>query len=568
MNPDQNPEPGPASDDLNRINHVTIVGGGTAGWVTAMVLNTSLNAYADKPSARITLIESPNVPTVGVGEATVPGMPIMLGQLGIDETQFMRQCNASFKLGVRFNNWHLDGEGKPGEFFNIFNSAGGIHGTNPAYHFHRFEGPERCGEFVDDLVPNCEVIKAMRGPRPLTDKDYRYQIAYAYHLDAALFALFLRDLCVSRGVEHILDDVVEVQQAENGNISALRLKERGIVPVQLVVDCTGFRSRIIGEVLKEPFESYSDHLLCDSALAVQIPHPDPQQIEVCTRSTGLGAGWCWRVPLFSRVGTGYVFSSRFRSDEEATREFLEHLGPQAKDAEPRVIRMRVGRMRRTWVKNCVAIGLSAGFIEPLEATAIYMIETAARWLVRHFPDRAMSPALSNNFNKLTNTLYEEVRDFIVAHYYSSNRPDPFWVAARQEIELPDSLAERLELWRYTMPSVIDTSSDRLFDYWNYLCVLYSKGWFREVSYPMEGSINRREWEVFSNRLTNHKRGLVENLPGHCELLSAIRARAEQAENRHVVPPSIAALAAVSRSTVPLPDWGGESADPLAAAGAA
>lgn len=547
------------SAEFNRVTGVTIVGGGTAGWVTAMVLNSALNGHSDGPRVRITLIESPNVPTVGVGESTVPGMPRLLQQLGIDETQFMRQCNASFKLGVRFVHWHEDHDGRPLEYFNLFNSPVAIHGLNPGYHFHRFAGPERYGEFADALVPNGDLIRARRGPRRAEEGDYEGEIGYAYHVDAALFALFLRDICVARGVEHLLDDVVDVQQGEGGFVTALKLRERGLLPVQLVVDCTGFRSRIIGQVLGEPFEPYSDVLLCDSALAVQIPHPEPGQIEPCTRSTALGAGWAWRVPLHSRVGTGYVFSSRFRSDEEAIHEFLGFLGPQAKDAEPKVIRMRIGRMRRHWVKNCVAIGLSSGFIEPLEATAIYMIETAARWLVRHFPDRAMSPQPADSYNRLTNTLYEEIRDFIVLHYYSSNRREPFWLAARQEIELPAALATRLELWRTTLPNAIDTTGDRLFDAWNYLNVLYCKGYFRDCSYPLEGSISRADWDGFTRRLANFKRRLVAGLPDHFELLEAIRAAAERDDNRHVVPPAIAALAAASRSTVPLPDWGREEA---------
>jgi len=548
-----------SSAEFNRITQVTIVGGGTAGWVTAMILNSALNTNSDAPRVGITLIESPNVPTVGVGESTVPGMPRLLKQLGIDEKQFMRHCNASFKLGVRFVHWHEDDDGRPLEYFNLFNSPAAIHGLSPAYHFHRFAGPERCGAFAEALLPNCDLIRARRGPRLAGQEDYEGQISYAYHVDAALFALFLRDICVTRGVEHVLDDVVEVQQGENGHITALKLKERGLLPVQLVVDCTGFKSRIIGQVLGEPFEPYSDVLLCDSALAVQIPHPEPGVVEPCTRSHALGAGWSWRVPLHSRVGTGYVFSSRFRSDEEASREFLDFLGPQGAGAEPKVIRMRIGRMRRHWVKNCVAIGLSSGFIEPLEATAIYVIETAARWLVRHFPDRAMSPLLADSFNRLTNTLYEEVRDFIVLHYYSSNRTEPFWLAARQEIELPASLAERLELWRHSLPNPVDTTGDRLFDHWNYLLVLYCKGYFRDCSYPLEGSTSRADWDAFTRRLTNFKRRLVAGLPDHYELLEAIRAAADEAENRHTVPPAIAALAGAARSTVPLPDWGGEDA---------
>ncbi len=539
--------------EINRVGHVTIVGGGTAGWLAASMLNSSLNQHSDGPPVRVTLIESPNVPTVGVGEATVPGMPRLLGQLGLDEKQFFLRCNASFKLGVRFVGWDLDAAGRPLEFFHPFDSVDPIHGIDPSYHLHRFVEPGQARDFFDHLLPSGDVIRACKGPRRVEDQDYHYRIRHAYHLDAGLFAVFLREVAVARGVEHILDDVVDVQQGEDGNITALRLKERGLVPVQLVVDCSGFRSLVIGKVMGEPFESYSDQLLCDSALAVQIPHEDPARLEPCTRSTALGAGWCWRVPLYNRVGTGYVFSSRFRSDGEAIDEFRQYLGMP--EAEPRVIRMRIGRVRRNWVKNCVAIGLSAGFIEPLESTAIYAMEMAVRWLVRHFPDRSISPVLARSFNAAMQSLYEEVRDFVVLHYVSSNRPEPFWVAARSEIEMPETLRESLELWRHTFPSAEDTADHTLFIYWSYLCVLYNKGYYDGVSLPLEDRVSRRDWEVFAGKLEATKRRLIASLPDHYQLLTAIRAAAQREARLHAPPPA-AALGAF-RSTVPLPDWGQE-----------
>jgi tryptophan halogenase len=229
--------------------------------------------------------------------------------------------------------------------------------------------------------------------------------------------------------------------------------------------------------------------------------------------------------------------------------------------------MRIGRVRRNWVKNCVAIGLSGGFIEPLESTAIYVVEAAARWLVRHFPDKAMSPVLADSFNQAMEKLYEEVRDFIQIHYCSSNRPDPFWVAARSEVEIPDSLRHRLELWRHTFPNAIDTRGSRLFDHWNYLCVLFSKGYYRDVSLPLEGSTSESDWKDYVERLVENKKGLIEHLPDHHELLEAIRQSADEAEDRHVVPPAIAAAAGAFRSTIPLPDWGQETTSaPLVATG--
>ncbi len=548
------------SSEINRVSQVTIVGGGTAGWLAAAMLNDALNARSEGGRVRVTLIESPNVPTVGVGEATVPGMPRLLGSLKLDEKEFFLRCNASFKLGVKFVHWDEDAAGNPVEYFHPFDEVASIRGVDPCYHFHRFVGPGHASTFFDRMLPSGEVIRAFRGPRRVEDGDFQFRVRHAYHLDAGQFALLLRDVAVSRGVEHVLDDVIEVQQGEDGFVTALKLKERGLVPVQLVVDCTGFRSRIIGQVLGEPFEPYSDYLLCDSALAVQLPHQDPTHLEPCTTSTGLGAGWSWRVPLYSRLGAGYVYSSQFRSDEEAIREFLDYLGPQAKDADPRVIRMRVGRMQRSWVKNCVSIGLAGGFVEPLESTAIYLIEMGVRWLIRHFPDRSMSPVLADSFNRAVKNLYEEVRDFIVMHYYTSNRTEPFWRAARTEIKVPDSLAESLELWRHTFPNIADTIDHQLFIYWNYLCVLYSKGYFEGCSYPLESAISKADWEVYCQRLEIKKKKLVANLPNHHYLLTSIRAAAEAQSGRRAPD--------APRATVPLPDWGQEAAAETAARAAA
>jgi tryptophan halogenase len=242
----------------------------------------------------------------------------------------------------------------------------------------------------------------------------------------------------------------------------------------------------------------------------------------------------WNVPLYTRVGTGYVFSSAFRTEEEARDEFIAHLESRDLEVsgEPRCIKMRIGRSERSWVKNCLAVGLAGGFIEPLESTAIYVIEMAIRTLIHHFPDRGVSPAIADHYNKVMVTLYDEILDFIVMHYLTANRRDPFWVAARSEIEVPDSLKERLEFWRHSLPGPGDTPGSRLFDHWNYLYVLYAKGFFDGLEFPLEGSIRRADWERFKEALSETKRLLVKNLPSHYELVTSIR---KQAESGEVVP---------------------------------
>ena len=466
------------------IRNITIVGGGTAGWMSALLL-TSLCKTGPKSrdKLKITLIESPNIPTVGVGEATVPGMPRTLKSAGISEQEFLRTCNATFKLGVLFDRWNVDRSGNPIGYVNPFARGGVIDGVDVATYFQKFGAAGL--DFTQVISPSVDLGNACKGPRAFGSKEFAPGVGYAYHLDAGIFAKMLARICVERGVVHILDDMERVETDERGYIAAVHLKERGRQPIELVIDCTGFRGLIINEALDEPFISYSDYLANDKALAVQIPHRDPDRLEPMTRSTALGAGWTWRVPLYNRIGTGYVFSSAHRTDDEARAEFLEWLGPDGEKAEPRIIPMRVGRTRNAWVKNCVAIGLSGGFIEPLESTAIHMIDTGIRWLVTYMPDSDFAPPLRDRYNKLVGKLYDEVLDFICLHYALSNRTDSqYWIDARKELKVPDPLAENLELWKHRLPAHYDLDFTSLFSAGTYQAVLmgkqvYDTGWGAE-----------------------------------------------------------------------------------------
>lgn len=518
----------------NRIERITIVGGGTAGWLAAMVIATYANKFRDGHPLKVSLIESPKIPTVGVGESTVAGMPFLMQQLGIDEAELIRRCNASFKLNVRFGGWRVDANGEPETFNHPLQYPANLGGFVPAYHFKAFGPHSTDAPIAENMVANCTLVDALKGPRQVSDGNFDKAVGYAYHLDAGLFGEFMRDLALQRGVEFIPDDVVEIIQDESGAISALKLEERGHYPIEFVVDCTGFRGLILKQTLGEPFESYEDNLLNDRAIPVQLPHRDPSKIEPGTRATALGAGWVWRVPLYSRVGTGYVYSSKFRSEEEAKSEFFAHLRAtgdlpaDAPDPDPRVIKMRVGRSRRFWVKNCVAMGLASGFVEPLEATAIYSVEMAARFLVTNLPDKSCSPVLAKRYNELMTGLFDEVRDLILTHYHTSNRPEPFWQEARKESRLTDSLREKLELWRYRFPDNFDSQSFKLFDHWNYIYILWAKRYFDNVDFPLEGSVHRAHWQHFGQRLEAQKRELLQKLPGHYELLAGIRGEREAA----------------------------------------
>jgi tryptophan halogenase len=278
----------------------------------------------------------------------------------------------------------------------------------------------------------------------------------------------------------------------------------------------------------EPFISTGDRLINDRAIPLQIPHPDPTKIEPCTRAIALGAGWAWRVPLYSRVGTGYVYSSAFRSDDEARAEFIAHLRASgdlpadAEEPETRVIKMRIGYTPQPWIKNCVAIGLSSGFVEPLEATAIYSIDAAAHRLAMNFPDKQCNPALAKAYNALSTSLMNEIIDFLQINYRTSNREEPYWQAVRTETKLSDELRDKLELWRCRFPDLNDTSHHNLFDFSNYIYVLSPKGYFAKIHSPLEASIRREDWQAFGQELKAKTTKLINILPAHYELLTSIR----------------------------------------------
>ena len=516
------------------VTNVTIVGGGTAGWMTALTLVTMFKWRPKRDDMTVTLIESPNVPTVGVGEATVPSISMLMSQLDIPEKDFFARCNATFKLGVLFAGWNKWEDGATRDFFHPFTTPRYINGLSPGYHFRAYASGDRT-DFCDSVLPVLSVAGRNLGPRKLGGRDYDRDLRYAYHLDAGRLAEFLREVSVERGVQHISDDMVGVEKDERGFVSALNLERNGRHDVELVIDCTGFRSLLLGQEMEEPFISYDEFLLNDRACAIQIPHAEGAPLRTYTTSTALSAGWSWNVPLYHRVGTGYVYSSKFKSDDDAKQELLNQLGPIAKGLEPRTLQMRIGRMRRSWVKNVIGIGLSGGFIEPLESTAIYMIEVANRQLATFWPDTDFAAPVIDQYNKVIETLQDEIRDFIVLHYRLNNRDDPYWQAARQDLPTPDSLTADFERWRRTLPNDRDHPEAQLFPAGSNTMCLFGKGFYDVDSPPaarpligavdemsLESFASAEDWANFSELILAQKKQLVSELPDHRELVTSIR----------------------------------------------
>ena len=378
--------------------------------------------------------------------------------------------------------------------------------------------------FAEAMSPLCALLTENRAPRTTEAGVFEGLVPYTYHVDAGLLARYLKDYCTTVGVEHVLDDVLDVTRDERGFVSALELERRGTFPVEFVVDCSGFRGIVLKKALAEPFVSYSDLLPCDRALALQVPHRDGAKLPPYTTATALASGWSWSVPLYSRIGTGYVYSSNHVSDDEAVAELRSHVGREADDAEPAFIRMNVGRAQRSWVNNCVAVGLAGGFIEPLESTSIHFVQMSLRWFLDNFPDRDCSPPLRDKYNALVGECYENIRDFIAMHYILSNRSDTdFWQFAHHDLKAPDRLRENLALWRYKLPSATDCPNQlSLFREWSYIYVLYGKKYFDDVTFPIEDALSDDDFETFSRWVEQQRTELLSIAPDHRELLTQLR----------------------------------------------
>ncbi|SNQ52009.1 Flavin-dependent tryptophan halogenase RebH [Frankia canadensis] len=441
----------------NRIQKVVILGGGTAGWMTAAYLGKALQG-----TVGITVLEAPTIPRIGVGEATVPNLQrSFFDFLGISEDDWMRECNASFKMAVRFVNWRTEGpaqatarelrNGGPDHFYHPFGLLPD-YGQTPLSHFwfkRKYEG--RTTEPFDyACFREPPVMDALKAPRWL---DGRPATRYAWHFDAQLVADFLRRFATEKqGVHHVQDAMVRVEQDDHGYVTALRTKGGLTLEADLFVDCSGFRGLLINQALEEPFIDMGDHLLCDSAVATAVPHDDKRYgIEPYTSAIAMSSGWTWKIPMLGRFGTGYVYSSKFTDQESATQEFCNLWDLDPEQAKFNHIRFRVGRNRRAWVKNVVGIGLSSCFLEPLESTGIYFITAAIYQLAKHFPDRNFSQGLIDSFNHEIELMFDDTRDFIQAHFYYAPRNDtPFW-QANKNLRLPENIQKKISAYRAGLP---------------------------------------------------------------------------------------------------------------------
>jgi tryptophan halogenase len=451
--------------NMRAIKNILIVGGGTAGWLTAAFLARTLCAGTAGGTAggiRITLVESEEIGIVGVGEGTFPSIRGTLAAIGIDEARFIRECNATFKQGIRFTDW-VRPSSAPGRrhYFHPFSQPSQRQG-GPELLPYWLRGAAGAGvPFAQAVTMQEQVAGAARGPKRFADGDYLGPMNYAYHFDAGRFAKLLADHGRSLGVAHVLGTVERVELEDDGAIAAVHTREQGALRADLFIDCTGFRAGLIGQAMGVPFKSLKDVLFVDRALAMQVPYPEAgTPIPSFTISTAHEAGWTWDIGLQQRRGVGHVYASDYTDDARAEQVLRQYIGAASDRLEPRLLKFEVGYRERHWVKNCVAVGLSGGFIEPLESSGIGLIETAAYLIGYLFPFNGDCAAVAPLFNQLMRERYERVVDFVKMHYCLSQRSDSrFWIDNTDPRSIPESLRAKLAMWRSRPPHRLDFITD-------------------------------------------------------------------------------------------------------------
>ncbi len=456
---------------------ILVVGGGAAGWLAAAYLARYLRLSEEGPLS-VTLLESPEIGIIGVGEGTFPTIRTTLKFLGMNEADFMRETAATFKQGIRFAGW-VDGQD---QFYHPFEAPLQTEGAGLVPYWLLLDKAARA-PFAEAMTFQKRVIEAARAPKRLLEGEFEGPLNYAYHFDANKAAQALARRAIELGVRHVEGIVTEVALAEGGAIDHLLTREHGEIRADFYVDCSGFGAELIGQALKSPFKSLRSILPVDRALACRVPYEAPDQpIESCTIASAHQAGWTWDIGLEGGRGVGCVYSSDHMADERAEETLRAYLGPGAGDLPVRQISFESGYRETPWIKNCVAIGLSAGFLEPLESTGMVLIEVAVSMLAELFPHDGRWDAPAARFNRLMTQRYDNIVNFLKLHYVLSRRDEPFWRDNRVEASIPGGLRDLLDQWRVRPPGRFDFDLDlESFAFFNYQYILYGMGFETDLS---------------------------------------------------------------------------------------
>ena len=483
----------------DRIEHVLIVGGGTAGWMAAAALSRFL-----RNGTRITLVESEEIGTVGVGEATIPPIRQFLEMLRVDENDFVRHTQGSFKLGIEFVDWTRPGH----RYLHPFGQFGlDIEGVS----FHQFFLKAHAHGMASSIEPYALTAAACRRGRFGAAQGGAFPLnhwAYAYHFDASLVARYLRRYAERLGVRRREGKVVDVaRDGESGLLQAVLLEDGERLAADFFIDCSGFRGLLIGQALGVPYEDWTRWLPCDRAVAVPSANVDLH--EPYTRSTARPAGWQWHIPLQHRTGNGYVYSSQAASDDDAAAALLANLEGEPL-AEPRRLAVTTGRRREFWHGNCLALGLAAGFLEPLESTAIHLVQAGVSRLLALFPGKQPNPVEIAEYNRLLGATYEQVRDFLILHYKATERDDSaFWKHCRT-MDVPDSLRRKIAL--FASRGRIFRYEDELFSITSWVAVLLGQGVWPESHDAIVDSMTDKELHDVLSKMERKIADTAEAMP--------------------------------------------------------
>jgi len=501
-----------------------IVGGGTAGWLTAAYLARALR-LAERPHLEITVLESPDIGTVGVGEGTFPTIRNTLQFLGIDEAHFIRETSATLKQGIRFVDWaETPRAGRHQHFFHPFEAPFYAEDVNLVPYWLLQDAATR-PPFAQAMTLQQRVAEAQRAPKRAGEAAYTAPLNYAYHFDAARLARLLADRARQLGVRHVQGTVTDVTLDARGAITHLDTAEVGRFEADLYIDCSGFRAELIGRALGSNFKSVRDQLFCDRALACKLPFEDADApMESCTIATAHEAGWTWEIGLNGSRGIGCVYSSCHLSDEGAADLLRAYCGSD--DVAMRSIPFAPGYREKQWVRNCVAVGLSAGFLEPLESTGLVLIEAAVGMIAEMLPHSGPMEAPARRFNELMTTRFENIINFLKLHYCLSRRDEPFWRDNANPATVPQPLADLLEQWRLRPPGRFDFVLDtETFAFFNYQYILYGMGFHTDLSAGRADFTQEAEAKKLFAKIQRFADRAVVDLPSHRSLIEQInRAR--------------------------------------------
>ena len=515
---------------------VVVVGGGIAGWLTAGRLAAKHKSNTEQ-GLKVVLIESANIPAVGVGEGTWPTMRSTLKCLGISETDFIRECDASFKQGAKFAQWF---DGSEGDFYyHPLVLPQGFGKTDLAAHWLAKQAQakpnnDHTHSFSNEVCFQEAICEQGLAPKTIRHAEFTDVANYAYHLDSAKFAIFLQKHCQEKlGITHIIDDVIAVnsnkqtanEYSAKGDITSVSTENNGDITGDLFVDCTGFSSLLLGQHYQIPFKKCDDILFIDTALAIQVPYDsEDSPIASHTISTGQEAGWIWDIGLQHRRGVGYVYSSKHSTEEEARAVLADYVGDKFSSLNVRKIPIVSGHREKFWQNNCVAVGLSAGFLEPLEASALVMVELAAQMISEQLPaSREVMDIVAKRFNETALYRWDRIIDFLKLHYILSERTEPFWADNRDSSTIPQSLQDLMTEWQYRAPADHDfTSNNEVFPAASYQYVLYGMGFksdYCHTPYAFDDHEFAQSQFMQNKKLTDKALSL---LPSNRELLDKIK----------------------------------------------